>query len=250
MFLRSLVILVLASWAAQAQSDLASTIRKSGGQAFTNRSNGQITEINLNGQPTISPALLKRIGGIESLTDLSLEKTSVTDQGIHALAGLRQLEWLNLYQTPLSASAVAKIATLKSITDLPVGETGITDAGLKHLGTMTRLRYLGLRGNPITDPGISHLTALTNLTGLHLGETAITDAAIGHLTNFHRIRKLWLHDTAISDRGPPAWPAQRSPPIAHLSQQSDGRGLPQLATRIARLLHPLFSPGMKLPPMP
>ena len=84
---------------------------------------------------------------------------------------------MNLYQTPLSASAVAKIATLKSITDLPVGETGITDAGLKHLGTMTRLRYLGLRGNPITDPGISHLTALTNLTGSKISANCSSIAA-------------------------------------------------------------------------
>ena len=75
-------------------------LRKMGGQVFTNKSTGKITEVNLNGHPGVTTELLTQIGRVKSLKDLSLEDAPVSDEGIAALRSLPNLEWLNLYRIP------------------------------------------------------------------------------------------------------------------------------------------------------
>jgi hypothetical protein len=69
-----------------------------------------------------------------------LSGTDVTDAGLKDLAGLKQLQWLNLTKTQ------------------------VTDAGLKHLAGLKQLRLLLLTNTKVTDKGIADLKkALPNL---------------------------------------------------------------------------------------
>jgi Leucine-rich repeat (LRR) protein len=82
----------------------------------------------------------------------------ITDAGLAHLAGLNQLQWLNLDRTQITDGGLAGIAGLTQLQSLNLDRTQITDAGLAHLAGLTQLRDLRLRNNPqVTDEGVKKL---------------------------------------------------------------------------------------------
>tara|TARA_B100000963_G_scaffold92116_1_gene79246 strand:- start:267 stop:719 length:453 start_codon:yes stop_codon:yes gene_type:complete len=117
---------------------------------FKDNKSNQIIEISGNKNKNVRDSHLKFIGRLKEITDLSLEETQITEEGIRYIAKLPKLEWLNLYKTKVNNRSLKEIAKIKSLKLLPIGSTKITDEGITHLATMTQLEYLGLRGNFIT----------------------------------------------------------------------------------------------------
>jgi len=78
-------------------------------------------------------ATLEPIGDLPSLRVLSLEKSSITDADLAAIAGQTNLTYLWL------------------------DDTAISDAGLVHLRRMRKLKYLYIRNSNVTDAGIDAL---------------------------------------------------------------------------------------------
>jgi hypothetical protein len=182
------------------EQDLTARLRDLGVQVFTHPRTRRVVEINANQNTRLENDHLRWIANFTELTDLSLEATQITDQGIAHLAKLRKLEWLNLYRTKVGDESLRVLSEMKSLRHLPIGETRVTDQGLAHLEKMDQLVYLGLRGNKITDEGLRSLATLTNLTGLNLAETAISDVGLGQLRNLTALQQLWLQTTSITDR--------------------------------------------------
>ena len=172
-------------------------LRKIGATVFVR--NGQVNEVSAN-RTKLEDAQLPLLAGFTQMTDLSLEATRITDEGVVHLRHLQQLEWLNLYRSHIGDRGLRSLGQLRRLTHLPIGETRVTDAGLAHLRNMKQLVYLGLRGNPITDKGIRQLADLTQLQGLHLGETRVSDTGIRALQKLRHLQKLWLDQTTVSDR--------------------------------------------------
>ena len=117
---------------------------------FKDKKSNQIIEISGNKNKKIGDSHLKFIGSLKEITDLSLEETQITEEGIRYISKLPKLEWLNLYKTKINNQSLKEIAKIKSLKLLPIGSTNVTDEGMTHLVTMTQLEYLGLRGNFIT----------------------------------------------------------------------------------------------------
>jgi len=91
------------------------------------------------------------------ISSLDLAKTKVTDAGLKALAGFKNLKELHLEGT------------------------GISDAGLDHLKGLTSLEYLNLYNTKVTDAGLSKLTGLTKIKSLYLWQTGVTKAGVALL---------------------------------------------------------------------
>ena len=156
------------SYSEQPEFVAAKQIRAIGGHAFLNLKTNRIGEINLNRNPKATDKTMEWVAHCREITDLSLEQTDIGDAGLTHITGMPSIEWLNLYQTKVTAQSSSILVTLPNLRHLPIGETGITDTALLDIGKITGLRYLGLRGTKNTDRGIANLTKLENLTGLHL----------------------------------------------------------------------------------
>ena len=181
---------------AQLRQDRIRQLRELGAVVFTQ--GDDVVEVSAN-RTKISDTDLQLISDFTQLTDLSLEETSVSDNGLVHVRDLHKIEWLNLYRTEIGDAGLQTLSQLRSLQHLPVGETNVTDDGLAHLKDMRQLLYLGVRANHVTDDGVKHLSELVNLTGLHLGETLVTSAGLKHLTSMARLRTLWLDGTQVSD---------------------------------------------------
>src|SRR5262249_4387910 len=114
---------------------------------FNFDNDGQVTTVMLS-RTKVSDADLKHLVHLGQLDSLSLLGTSVTDEGLAALSGLR-LERLNL------------------------SFTSVTDKGLVHVASLTKLREVALMGTAVTVGGVMLLKDLSNLVEVDLSWTPI-----------------------------------------------------------------------------
>ena len=200
------LLTVTQSFGADAGSEVktrnpASEIEALGGHIFKSPKTGKVIEVKLNGSAKLSDEDLVHVSGYKSLTDLSLEGTTVTGSGLVHLAQLRKLEWLNLWQTNLDDKGLAQLTNLKSLRHLPIGSTRITDAGLDHLKEIEGLLYLGLRDTGVTDDGVAKLITLPALKEINLRNTRVTDKCIASLVRIKTLQKVWLGETKVTAKG-------------------------------------------------
>jgi len=142
--------------------------------------------------------LLREIPEIE---EISLSTKKFGDAQMHHLLPLKNLKWLNLFESDVGDESLKLLKNFPDLESIPMGHTRVTDAGLAHLVGLKKLDYLGLRGNAVTDAGLIHVAKITSLTSLTLQETKITDAGIGRLTALEKLSNVRLQNTALTDEG-------------------------------------------------
>lgn len=76
---------------------------------------------------------LKAIAGMKNLKELHLEGTSIGDAGLDHLKGLAELEYLNLYNTKVTDAGLAKLAGLGKLNAIYLWQSGVTKAGVAAL---------------------------------------------------------------------------------------------------------------------
>jgi hypothetical protein len=116
--------------------------------------------------------------------DLRNDKVSDTDRGgiqvrdeeLKHLAGLKNLQALNLYRTQVTDAGLKELVGLTGLQALNLYGTKVTDAGLKHLAGLKNLQRLGLHWTNVTDDGLKYLAGLENLQTLQLVKTSVTHA--------------------------------------------------------------------------
>ncbi len=109
------------------------------------------------------PALLSKIGSLNSLSHLYLSHTHVADSGIEHLKGLRNLCILDLDHTDVTDAGLEHLKGLNNLFSLSLRDTPVTDAGLPHLNGLKRMAYLNLNGTETTVKGrVSLRKALPN----------------------------------------------------------------------------------------
>jgi hypothetical protein len=152
----------------------------------------------------------------DKISSMDLAKTKVTDAGLKALAGYKNLRELHLEGTSIS------------------------DAGLDHLKDLTSLEYLNLYNTKVTDAGLPKLAGLTKLKSLYLWQTGVTKAGVaalkGKLSAAH-INTGW---TAEDDAKPVAVVAAAPAPAPAAK--------PAAATAPAAAAKPAPAAGGKLDP--
>ena len=118
--------------------------------------------------------------------------------------GLNPFGWHNVAEStesPISDDGLHYLAGLVELTYLDLANTRITDEGLVHLKPLQNLRHLDLRGVPITDKGVALLGHLVNLEYLDLGETEVDDEALQKLASLTQLEALGLRKTHVTDDG-------------------------------------------------
>ena len=93
----------------------------------------QIVELNLQ-DALLEDSVLADVGRFTELTRLRLGHNELTDRTVAALAGMRQLERLNLYSNRgITDASVDVLAGMQSLRRLDVWNTGMTEAGMARL---------------------------------------------------------------------------------------------------------------------
>ena len=158
-------------------------------------------DVSVNTKWKITDAGLKALAGQKQLRSLHLTGQKITDAGIRELAALTGLRVLYLGGTQLTDAGFKELTPLTELSTLAVGGTQLTDAGLKELSRFKQLQSLFLGGLKITDAGMQELAALVELRELGLGGVPITDAGVKELTALRKLKSLELYGTKITDAG-------------------------------------------------
>lgn len=133
--------------------------------------------LNVSGCQRITDMGISSISSIASLTELNVNRTNMTGEGMKYVSQMKPLQTLDLFITGLSSNWSADIA----------------------FPYLTKLRV-----PPSTnDISLSHCIpiSLPNLQELHLAECQMTDAGLVSIIQFHSLRSLTLSKTNISDSG-------------------------------------------------
>lgn len=98
---------------------------------------------------------LKLIAPLSTLSELYLDGTTVSDQGLKHIAGLKNLTYLGLIgASKITDAGMKELEGLQSLAELRIGNTSISDEGLEHLTKLKSLKMVGVIGTPMTREGL------------------------------------------------------------------------------------------------
>jgi hypothetical protein len=156
----------------------------------------------------------------EEVTRIDLAKSDVADAGLKRLAGLKNLETLELSDTKITAQGLKNLAGLKKLTTIRLEERQMSDANLRALReagllhavsaasadrkrptSALEVTSLSLCRGPLTDAGLKELAELKNLTWLDLRDTQVTDAGLKELAALKSLERLLLQGNRVSRAG-------------------------------------------------
>ena len=141
---RWLIVFILFPFYSFAQNKIIKEkVESWGGRTFFKR--GVLVEVHLN-KAKFLPGELSILKSCQEITDLSLERTQVSEEDLVSISNMPKLAWLNLYLTKIGDSGARILSRSKSIRLLPLGQTGITDQAMLHIGQMKQLILLGFAG--------------------------------------------------------------------------------------------------------
>lgn len=152
---------------------------------------------------------MKQIAEIETLHELGINETAVTDQGIRSVENLKSLNMLNISESyshsrkpRLTDSSLESIAKLGSLRSLILSGPGFTVSGIKHLQKLDNLNRLDLSlRTPFDENEAEVLQAFTNLT--HLNFVAQSDSSLEHLVPLKQLKSLSVRSKTYSGEGVP-----------------------------------------------
>jgi len=107
----------------------------------------------------------------------------LSDAGMEAFAGLRNLESFSFVGTGITGKAYAKFTNWAKVTRVSHRGSSINDEGLKELcDHLPNLESISLAHAKFTDAGAVHLAKLTKLKGFEIGTSNATPQALVHLS--------------------------------------------------------------------
>jgi hypothetical protein len=141
---------------------------------------------------------------LQSLTQLEHICTpyGLTDDEMAGIATLQTVNEMEIVATKLTDAGLAEIAKLRNLEVLHLeGTRMMTDDGLKALATLPKLRHLRLHG-PFTDRGVQYLASMPSLKVLWFESPNVTEESLRHLAQSRSLERLcvpWLD--RITDQG-------------------------------------------------
>lgn len=153
------------------------------------------------GNTEIDSAGLKELAGLQNLQAVDLSHTKVTDVGLKELAALKNLHSLDLGASAVTDVGLKELAAVTSLQKLYFGSTAVTDAGLEELAELKNLQTLYVYNTKITNAGLKHLASHQNLQTLLLYKTKVTDAGLKELAGLPKLQTLGLISTSVTDDG-------------------------------------------------
>jgi hypothetical protein len=151
----------------------------------------RITGLDANGEMT--DAMLERVAAVESLTHLSLGGSrQLSDDGLHHLARMPQLESLDLSEYPGGRLTDRGLEVLRHLPRLRrfemTWQRGVTDAGVLNLRHCDALEHVNVMGTPTGDGLVGALRGKPRLRALRTGRL-LTDAGLRGLHDIPLLRQ-------------------------------------------------------------
>jgi hypothetical protein len=135
------------------------------------------------------------------LFDLSFVETSVGDQGLATLRGMK-LARFTFHEAPnLTSAGLKTIAEFPFLTHVGLGNGAFTDDALPVLRKATHLRQIGLNHSRYADDTLVHLKGWDALRTLYLHGSSVSDAGLEHLHELKGLVYISLQGTRVSDKG-------------------------------------------------
>jgi hypothetical protein len=114
----------------------------------------------------------------------------LTDADVEEIAKLQTVNEMEIVDTKLTDAGLVSLAKLRNLVVLHLeGTPKMTDEGLKALATLPQLRHLRLTG-PFTDKGLSYLAALPSLKALWLETPRATDEGLRQIAQCKSLERL------------------------------------------------------------
>jgi hypothetical protein len=142
----------------------------------------------------MTDGILARIATLEHVTSLSLGGSrQMTDDGLHHLARMPQLERLDLNEYPGGRITDRGLEVLRHLPNLRhfemTWQSGVTDAGVENLRFCDRLEVVNLMGSPTGDGAIRAVAGKPHLRRFSTGRL-VTDEGLPLLHSLPRL-KTW-----------------------------------------------------------
>lgn len=134
---------------------------------------------------------------------VQLSGAKLTDTGLRYLAGLTNLEFLDLGRSQVTDSGVGLLADHPKLVSLAVPETKVTAAGVKRLASSTSLKFLHLSGDQVTDDLLEALMAVhkIHLLTYRAGVGPKMDSSWQTVATDTDIKVIDLTDTRVTPEG-------------------------------------------------
>lgn len=172
---------------------------------------------------------IKEMVSLDSLEELDLSETSITDAALVYIRDCKNLKMLALDYTLITDVGLAHLGALSSLRQLNLAGTYISDRGLSQIEHLDNLEFLVLMETRISDEGAKHLEKLQNLQVLYLNGTRLGDRGAQSIGKLHKLRTLYLNGTPLSDSGVAHLATLRNLDLLDLSETQVGdRGLASL----------------------
>jgi hypothetical protein len=190
---------------------------------------GSLRRLALRGTQVTS-ATLAGLAGLGDLEALDVAFARVTDEGMPSLLRLRKLRALALGGNRITDAGLAALRGLPALEELDLAGRQRTDSGLwsvdlgeegaRAIGSLRNLRALRVAGLPLHDDDVRALVATATLERLDLrGCAAITDGVVDALAKLPRLRLVGLAGTRVSEAGRARLRAAL-PALAFLAEES------------------------------
>lgn len=140
---------------------------------------------------------------LKSLVSVHLYNTNVTDSGLKEIALLKNLTSFGIVsKDKVSDAGIKEIAKLQNLTSLTIGTKKMTDVGFKEIPKLSNLTTLNLLEVKFTETGAKEIAKLPNLTTLMLaGIEAAPDTGLKEIAGLKNLTTLSLTGTQITDAG-------------------------------------------------
>ncbi len=157
-------------------------------------------------QVVATDELAQELGSIDSLTQLVLRQSQLSEDGWKQLSKLAKLQHLDLRECPIDDASLSTLTkSMRNLRSVRLsGKTGncqVTDAGLEFLSGLEQLKVLALDGVKVGSTTTNRLISCKALSELYLAGTLIDDQSLGVLSGLLELKKLRIAQTGISGAG-------------------------------------------------
>jgi len=154
----------------------------------------------------VTDVTLATIAGHPAITELFLQQTSATKQGVKHIPSLTSLLKLTLV-VPNTDEWLPWLASMEGLTHLNLNASGpdyLSKGALRHLKVYKKLQHLTLLGRNVTDDWMERLTEVidsNDLYELDLREASMEGTGLTHLRKFPNLDWVDLGFTRLRDDG-------------------------------------------------
>ena len=158
----------------------AQAVEALGGFALVDKS-GHVTTVDLSRNGKIDADHFAAVSAFSRLKVLDCQSSSVTDDCLKHVEGLKTLELLNVSSSQVTDEGLKHLRNLESLEWLGISTPHIVGDGLVYIKGLKHLRLLTLWGSSATDAVYEHLKGMTWLEELFLGGTKVGGETIEKL---------------------------------------------------------------------